>query len=121
MAPEPQPYSQNPNSSNPFPEAGYLIVTWTTTESQALADVLTPEFPKTSWYTYDRFFESHYKNNIQHGAPSLEKNRLGIFFHTMIAEKSVICFKSELHTDTDGTKLPVRDLWKQIIEEVKPI
>lgn len=120
LTPEPQPYSSTPNSSNPLPEAEYLVVTWTTAESEALANILTPGYPKTSWYGYDRFFESQYKNNIQHGAPSLNENRLGSFFITKIGEKAVVCFKSELHMHTDGRKLPLLDLWKQIIQEVKP-
>jgi nucleoside phosphorylase len=120
LAPKPKPYSESPDSSDPLPEAEYLVVTWTTAENHALADMLTPGYSKTSWYNYDRFFDSHYKHNIQEGAPSLEKNRLGSFFPISIGEKSVLCFKSELHMDTDGLKLPIRDLWKQTIQEVKP-
>ncbi len=115
-----QPYPQNPNPSESLPEAEYLVVTWTVAECQALADILTPEYSSSNWYPYDRLFESHYKNNIRHGAPSLEKNRLGIFFRSTIGNKSVLCFKSELHMSTDGPKLPLRDLWTQIIQEVKP-
>jgi nucleoside phosphorylase len=120
LAPKPQPYSENPDSNDPLPEAEYLVVTWTAAENHALADMLTPGHSKNSWYNYDRFFDSRYKHNIQHGAPSLEENRLGSFFPISIGEKSVLCFKSELHMDTDGRKLPIRDLWKQIIQEVKP-
>jgi hypothetical protein len=118
LAPKPQPYSQSPNSSDPLPEAGYLIVTWTVAESQPLADLLTPGYAKTSWYSYDPFF-GNYKNNIWPGAPSVKENRLGSFFRTNIADKTILCFKSELHVSTDGPKLPLRDLWKQIIQEVK--
>ena len=77
LAPKPKPYSESPDSSDPLPEAEYLVVTWTTAENHALANMLTPGYSKTSWYNYDRFFDSHYKHNIQQGAPSLEKNRLG--------------------------------------------
>src|SRR6476646_9523548 len=120
LGPKPRPYSEVPYPSDPLPESEYLIVTWTTLENRALADMLTPGYYKANWYNYDRFFDSHYKPNIQQGAPSLEKNRLGRFFPISIGEKSVLCFKSDLHMDTDGPKLPIRDLWKQIIQEVKP-
>jgi nucleoside phosphorylase len=120
LIPKPQPYSEAPNSSDPLPESSYLIVTWTKAESQALADILTPGYPTTRWYNYDRFFESHYKNKLGPRAPALHENRLGIFFPLNIGEKAVMCFKSELHMDTDGVQLPIRDLWKQIIQEVKP-
>lgn len=120
LSPQLQPYSQDPDPSDPLPESQYLVVTWTVAESQALADVLTPGQANSSWYNYDRLFDSHYKSNIKHGAPSLSKNRLGIFFPILIGDKRVLCFKSELHMSTDGSKLPLLDLWKQIIQEVKP-
>ena len=34
--------------------------------------------------------------------------------------KRVLCFKSELHLSQDGPKLPVRDLWAQLIQETQP-
>jgi nucleoside phosphorylase len=95
------------------------VVTWTVAEAQALADVLTPDHPSSSWYMYDRLFDS-YKKNIQPGAPALQENRLGIFFPTNIGNNTALCFKSELHLSQDGPKLPVRDLWRQIIQETQP-
>jgi len=118
LVPVPRPISPDPKSNDSLPDADYVIVTWTIAEAQALADILTPSHPSESWYKYDRFFDS-YKNNIQPGAPALESNRLGSFFPFMIGSKRILCFKSELHLSQDGPKLPIRDLWKQIILETK--
>ena len=40
-----------------------------------------------------------------------------LLFPTTIGARNVLCFKSELHMSQDGPKLPIRDLWKQIIDE----
>lgn len=120
LAPKPQPISPSPKSNDPLPNVDCLVVTWTVAEGQALADVLTPGFPSSVWYKYDRFFVSHYKKNIRAGAPALAANRLGSFFPTAIGNRKVLCFKSELHLSQDGQKLPIRNLWKQIIQESKP-
>lgn len=39
---------------------------------------------------------------------------------TRIGSKKVLCFKSNLHMNTDGPDLPLADLWKQVIADVKP-
>ena len=116
--PRPQPISPNPKSSDPLPAADFLVVTWTVAEAEALADALSPGFPSSNWYKYDRLFGS-YKKNIKPGAPALISNRLGSFFPILIGNKKVLCFKSELHLSQDGTKLPIRELWKQIIQETQ--
>jgi hypothetical protein len=52
---------------------------------------------------------------------------LGSYFPTKIGNKKVLCFKSELHMNQDGigtgdgtATLPVKDLFHQMIAEVKP-
>mgnify|MGYP001810199983 CR=1 FL=1 len=65
--------------------------------------------------------------NIRKGAPARNAKRLGSYFPTKIGTKDVLCVKSELHLNQDGVRtgdgtatLPVKDFFKQIIEEVKP-
>jgi nucleoside phosphorylase len=119
---EPTPLSQKKHESGkPLPECDYLIVTWTVAEALALSNVLTPGYDsKTDWYNYTHLFSEHYKPIIKKGAPSLKSNRLGTWFKTRIGNSSVLCFKSDLHLARDGSKLPLKDLWLQIIQEVKP-
>jgi nucleoside phosphorylase len=106
-----------PAPDDPLPPADVLVVTWTVAESQALADVLTPGHATTQWQTYRHKFDSTFKQQLRAGAPALESNCLGIYARCTIGDRSVLCMKSDLHLSQDGPKLPVRALWKQIIEE----
>ncbi|HEX8000789.1 MAG TPA: hypothetical protein VF528_20575 [Pyrinomonadaceae bacterium] len=127
LAPQPQELENEPASSDPLPEADVLVVTWTVAEVEALADTLTPGFSRKNWYRYDRFFQEKYVKQIRKGAPALAAKRLGSYFPTKIGNKTVLCFKSELHMNQDGiatgdgtATLPVKDLFHQMIAEVKP-
>lgn len=129
LAPEPQEFEEEPASSDPLPQADVLVVTWTVAECEALADTLTPGIPRKNWKVYDRFFKEKYVKQIRKGAPSLNGRppRLGSYCMTKIGGKSVLCFKSELHLNQDGIStgdgtatLPVADLFRQQINEVKP-
>lgn len=127
LAPEPSELDPEPATSDPLPEADVLVVTWTVAEVEALADTLTPGFSRKNWYRYDRFFKEKYVERIRKGAPALNAKRLGSYFMTRIGGKSVLCFKSELHMNQDGIStgdgtatLPVKDMFHQMIAEVKP-
>ncbi|HEY1258922.1 MAG TPA: hypothetical protein VGF34_06705 [Stellaceae bacterium] len=121
QAPTPAPLDAPPAKDAPLPQFDYLVVTWTVAEAKCLADTLTPGYPsRTAWYEYAHNFSSHFLPLIRNGAPAREANRLGSWFPTRIAGKRVMCFKSELHLSQDGPKLPVADLWRQLIAEVKP-
>ena len=123
LEPNPVPLTPAPSPDDPLPHADYLIVTWTTEEARCLADTLTPGYPsKTAWYHYTHNFESKFVPQITNpDAPAIkDSHRLGSYFKTTIKGKNVLCFKSELHLSQDGPKLPVQQLWKQIIHEVKP-
>jgi nucleoside phosphorylase len=115
----------DPNAA--LPEANVLIVTWTAAECDALADVLTPGVSRQRWHFYRHNFTSRFLGSIRPGAPSRQAGRLGSWLRTQIGERSVICFKSELHLNQDGIRtgdgtatLPVKDLFLQLIQEVKP-
>jgi hypothetical protein len=122
-APTPAPLTPAPTPNSPLRSGvyDYLVVTWTVEEAKALADTLTPGFPsKTAWYSYAHNFQTTFVPIIRKGAPALESKRLGIFFPTRIAGKSVLCFKSDLHFSQDGPDMPIALLWKQLIAEVNP-
>jgi nucleoside phosphorylase len=115
---QPAPHKLSSHSSDkPLPPCDVLIVTWTVEEAKALSDVLTPGFnSKTGWYSYTKNFDS-YKPMLTARSPAKKSNRLGSYFVTKIKNKTVLCFKSELHMSTDGIELPVQKLWQQIIPE----
>lgn len=120
-APKPQPIAPPPSPESPLPRADVLVVTWTVAEALALSDVLTPGYrSKKAWYHYRHNWEREFRPLVRTGAPSLEEDRLGLWFTTRIAGKSVVCMKSELHFARDGGKIPLLKLWRQIIEESKP-
>jgi hypothetical protein len=91
--------------------------------------VLTPGFGRKVWNRYDRNFAQHYAPLIRSGAPALAAHRLGSWLLTKIGQRSVMCFKSELHMNQDGIRnavapgvatLPVKDMFAQLIDEVQP-
>jgi hypothetical protein len=119
--PLPKPLPSKPTPAQALPRADILIVTWTVAEALALSDVLTPGFrSKTDWYFYANNWRTHFRPMVKGGAPSLGADRLGSWFPTRVRGRKVICFKSELHLARDGAKLPVKDLWQQLIAEVSP-
>ncbi len=128
LQPVPQPPEEEPGPNDALPNADVAVITWTVAEHRALADVLTPGYPSRSWYRYARCYDA-YKPKIRSGAPADKGRRLGTYFLTKIAGRSVLCFKSELHLNQDSIEnprkpgtatLPVRDLFHQIIKEVQP-
>jgi nucleoside phosphorylase len=127
LAPEPQPIDPMPDRDAPLPPADVVVVTWTVAELNALADVLTPGHARSEWYRYTHRFEDHYLPQIREGAPARAAKRLASWFPTRIGDKTVLCMKSELHLNQDGigtgdgtATLPVKDLFRQIIDEAKP-
>lgn len=116
LAPEAVTPTKAPPPSHALPKADVLVVTWTVAEAKALADVLTPGVPSTAWYVYRHKFDT-YKPKIRAGAPALESDCLGVYHQCRIGQRSVVCMKSDLHLSQDGPELPVRALWRQIIEE----
>lgn len=110
--------SANPNS--PLPQADVLVVTWTVDEGHALSRVLTPGKDSHNDYrSYTHNFDAISKN-MRKGCPALEAKRLGAYWTTTIGKKKVVVFKSDSHMSQDGPKLPNEDVWRQIIQEVKP-
>jgi hypothetical protein len=128
LQPIPKTLEQEPSPGDVLPRADVAVITWTVAEHRALADVLTPSYPPRSWYRYARRYED-YGPKIRSGAPADKGKRLGTYFLTRIGDKTVLCFKSELHLNQDSIEnpekpgtatLPVKDLFHQMIKEVQP-
>ncbi len=122
--PTPQPPAAPSDPMLPLPQADAVVITWTLDEVNALADVLTPGYRVAKWSIYQRLFEEHYAPHVRKSAPCMFHRELGYWFPTRIGQLSVLCFKSSLHLNQDGNDgtgmLPVKDLFLQIIDEVKP-
>jgi Phosphorylase superfamily len=106
--------------SGPLPKADVLVVTWTVDEGHALSRVLTPgKDSRNDYLSYTHNF-SDIAKDMRKGCPALEAKRLGAYWTTTIGKKSVVVFKSDSHMSQDGPKLPNIQVWRQIIQEVKP-
>jgi Phosphorylase superfamily len=108
------------SGSGPLPKADVLVVTWTVDEGHALSRVLTPgKDSRNDYLSYTHNFAAIAKN-MRNGCPAIEAKRLGAYWTTTIGKKSVVVFKSDSHMSQDGPKLPNIQIWRQIIQEVKP-
>jgi hypothetical protein len=104
----------------PLPRADVLVVTWTVDEGHALSRVLTPgKDSRDDYAPYTHNYDAIAKK-MRPGCPARNAKRLGTYWRTKIAGKTVLIFKSDSHMSQDGPKLPNRDVWRQIIDEVRP-
>jgi nucleoside phosphorylase len=116
-----------PPSSGPLPKADVLVVTWTVDEGHALSRVLTPgKDSHNDYVSYTHNFAT-ISAKMRKGCPALEAKRLGAYWTTTIGSKKAVIFKSDSHLSQDVKKLPSGngtlpnyDVWKQIIDEVRP-
>jgi hypothetical protein len=113
------------NPDDALPQVDVVVLTYTTDESKALADVLTPGRFAPDWAHYTRGF-SGYLPKIRNGAPARSEGRLGSYWQTTVGATNVLVVKSELHMHEDfhlvngKPTLPILDFFKQVLSEAKP-
>jgi nucleoside phosphorylase len=118
LAPKTGRVNRKPNQ--PLPKADILVVTWTVDEGHALSRVLTPgKDTGNDYQSYTHNYESISKR-MRAGCPARQAGRLGAYWTTQIGKQKVLIFKSDSHMSQDGPLLPNIDVWRQIINEVKP-
>lgn len=113
--------------SEALPRADVLVVTWTVDEGHALSRVLTPgKDSRDDYLSYTHNFAA-ISGKMRKGCPAVKAKQLGAYWMTTIASKEVVIFKSDSHLSQDTKKLlphdrmlPNYDVWKQIIDEVRP-
>jgi len=114
--------------SGALPQADVLVVTWTVDEGHALSRVLTPgKDSRDDYVSYTHNFDVISKK-MRKGCPAMNAGRLGAYWTTTINKKKVVVFKSDSHLSQDtkvapksGETLPNEDVWRQIIDEVRPL
>jgi nucleoside phosphorylase len=109
----------NRPADQPLPRADVVVVTWTASEGQALADVLTPGMPSTTWKPYAHQWNS-YEPQLTGRSPARHAGCLGYVAQVKIGEVDVLLIKSELHLATDAVSAPIVALWQQIVDEARP-
>ncbi len=119
LAPKTGPAPKGRKGS-PLPRADVLVVTWTVDEGHALSRVLTPG--KDSHNDYRDYTHNYAKisRKMRNGCPAKEAKRLGAYWTTKVGKRSVVVFKSDSHMSQDGPQLPNIDVWRQLIDDVKP-
>ena len=116
-APSGTPYGRA--ADEPLPSADVLVVTWTAAEGEALADVLTPGMPSTTWKPYAHRWSS-YKTQLTWRSPAREAGCMGYVAKVKIGGSDILAVKSELHLATDGISAPIVALWRQMVSEARP-
>ena len=117
LAPKPTGYTSSPNL--PLPKADVVVVTYTSAEWMALADVFTPSYHKETWVKYSENWPT-YDRQLTSRSPAKQAHCMGEYMVTQIGSKRVLVMHSQLHLATDAVSLPLRQFFGQIIEEVKP-
>jgi hypothetical protein len=108
------------SGAGPLPRADVLVVTWTVDEGHALSRVLTPgKDSRNDYLAYTHNYAS-ISAKMRNGCPAIEAKRLGAYWTTTIGKQSVVVFKSDSHMSQDGPQLPNVDVWRQIVQEVRP-
>jgi nucleoside phosphorylase len=107
------------SADQPLPRADVVVVTWTVAEGQALADVLTPGIPSTTWKPYAHQWDT-YVPQLTTRSPARQAGCLGYVARTKIGGVNVLLIKSELHLATDAISAPIVALWQQIVDEARP-
>jgi hypothetical protein len=105
-----------------------VVVTWTSAEASALAALMTPSHPTSTWYEYRHDVAAYLPLVTGKTAPfndsSAEMQRyyhsLGLYFPCQIGRAKVLLIKSGLHLAYDGPAIPVKKLMAEIAAAVKP-
>jgi hypothetical protein len=105
-----------------------VVVTWTSAEASALAALMTPSHPISTWYEYRHDVSAYIPLVTGKTAPfndsSAEMQRyyhsLGLYFPCQIGSAKALLIKSGLHLAYDGPAIPVKKLIAEIAVAVKP-
>jgi nucleoside phosphorylase len=110
-------YSASPEQA--LKKVDVLVVTWTSAEWSALADVLSPGRQKKEWTNYTRNW-SQFEPHLTSRSPAKEAKCLGEYTYITIGDKKVALAHSQLHLCEDDETAPVINLWQQWISEAQP-
>jgi uridine phosphorylase len=113
---------------SPFKGYDGVVVTWTAAEASALAALLTPGHPISTWYEYRHNVAAYIPLVTGSRAPFNDKSSemaryyrsLGLYFPCQIGSAKVLLFKSGLHLAYDGPAIPVKKLMAEIAQAVGP-
>jgi len=109
-----------------------IVITYTSAEAAALAALLTPGWPISTWYEYRHKLQQYTRIVTGPNAPFNSKDprdaryrhSLGLYFPCTIGRRRVLLLKSGLHLDYDskvpGPIIPINKMLTEAIQAVAP-
>lgn len=123
----------NPNKDPKKFPIDMIIMTWTSAEWAAFAQVMTgrtdempyggysPDGPywKDDWVSYYNYWDD---NVLSAGSPSIKNTAWGSCCVVKFPQngKQALLFKSDMHISTDGPTIPLQNMVQQLINEFDP-
>ncbi|KAK43531.1 hypothetical protein BG58_32010 [Caballeronia jiangsuensis] len=108
-----------------LPKADIVFFTWTSAEANAMSAVLTPgiwAMPRSgsndaSWNEYTNQWASKFAGRSTARGPASISHYIGKYMPVVIGGRKVLLFKSNFHLARDDLSLPVRDMFRQVLEQ----
>jgi nucleoside phosphorylase len=108
-----------------LPKAEFVVITWTSAESNAMSAVMTPgmwamppsKWTGKSWYEYTNQWKAKFAGRSHGRAPAANNHYIGKYMPILLGNRKVLLFKSNFHLARDDKSMPVKDMFKQVIEQ----
>ena len=128
LGPEPDPSFVFKGEDAELPQADFVIFTWTVAEANAMAAVMTPGIwaqpgsgsNAPSWHIYTNQWDAKFRGRSFGRAPAAHEHYIGKYMAIRIAGKRVLLIKSNFHLAYDDKSMPVKDMFKQVINQAEP-
>jgi nucleoside phosphorylase len=108
-----------------LPKAEFVIFTWTSAEANAMAAVMTPgiwampasKSTAPAWHEYTNQWDAKFAGRSFGRAPAAANHYIGKYMPILIDGRKVLLFKSNFHLARDDKSMPVKDMFKQVIQQ----
>jgi nucleoside phosphorylase len=108
-----------------LPKADIVFFTWTSAEANTMSAVLTPGIwamlrtgsSDASWHEYTNQWASKFAGRSTARGPASVNHYIGKFMPVIIGGRKVLLFKSNFHLARDDLSLPVKDMFRQVLEQ----
>jgi hypothetical protein len=134
IAPVPWPAGKAPKIDPGFvfqstdaelPKADFVIFTWTDAEANAMAALFTPGVWASpgsgsvapSWHKYTNQWDAKFAGRSFGKAPAAHNPYIGKYMPVLIDGRRVLLFKSNFHLARDDMSMPVKDMFKQVLQQ----
>jgi len=127
LAPEPDKSFTYNGQDAVLPQADFVVFTWTSAEANAMSAAMTPgswAMPPSGmsggWNVYANQWAAKYAGRFTPKSPAEKAPYIGKFMPVLIGGRKVLLFKSNFHLARDNASMPVKDMFKQVIEQTQP-